>query len=1202
MVFSQKLIKSALPAFLSIFLLTFFGCANLERNNVSSVTFTINTARAATTGQGQTFIDVELTGGYSASQTIQLNSSDSNTLTVSFDNVPVGASVAVQAKLYVLYDGAKSVHYFGKSDEKTIVSDDNLFTVSFDLAYDSIAEGNSGCLILRPLFTSEADNKKLTKNQLNFAASSETFSYKFYNLSNYQKARITIKGLSSEEHQLRPKFVKSKTAAMYYQENITVKPESKVFVLIIPQGINLDAIGFENGWNNDANQWASDFSCIIEKIEFLKDSSLVDPDFNVVVTNTASVYTIKNPALQKIVYTKIDKNKVEFDTEQALSEHNEESGYYPYCAAYWEFDKLEAYDTITIRFKATPNNGYLVNGYLPTNYPAGKDQKHSTDINATNNPELVPISTTAASADEILEVEIDTSLLRAGLSKGELQAIEFKNHPNTNGETNWTLEIVEIKLENDNNIYIDPSLGTPYGSDDNYKGTSSRPFKYVDDAVSRILEGGSPSADWYIYIKGTNATGTPKGTSGTNKNYGHIELPATITNEKAHSITITGATPHSDWINSSVPEDLDTINRGGDGSSTSLSSGSTINGAALVVSTTVPVTITNLKITGGSGYNGGGILINEGATVSLGDGVLITKNRASNRGGAICNLGTLFIYGSAVIGDKDATNYPTISSTQNLSSTATANYASTGGGIFNGDPNSSTIANTTVIAKLYLGYKPSSDLTPVEQTLTGGIYCNGGGSCGGGIYNSIKSEIYMHSGTLSHNAVDEDGGAIYNLDAAILNISGGTIHTNKASQNSGVVRGGGIHNHGKTSIFILSGGSIYNNQAWADSGTNGKGGGVFNGGYMFMYGTATIGEVPEDLSPPSPATSSSCSNKANIGGGIYNAGDSVDIYGRLYIGYKPDEDGTTPVIEDFTGGIYYNYSEQVYFSGSSNYGGGGIYSSANNAYGEFKMSSGTVAYNGTNDYGAGIYGKIVTLHGQESGINIHDNSAEKSGNAIYIEANSRYYLSLAGYLQIPKGDNEDHDIYIGGSSSTYYSHIEIADSLDGNFETIVTPEKYIENTPLVSPATGFTSDFEAETQCFSVTPQTVDANGNDLSVPINWKIDSNGKLQINSSSVTVTRTDSNSLTHTSGRLEFELSGVDPELDYIYLVLYSFDPETSIWGEEDADEGHRYSSGSIDDALDKHFFEISGLDTNITNYKILFKDPEDTTIAEYEFTL
>ena len=647
-------------------------------------------------------------------------------------------------------------------------------------------------------------------------------------------------------------------------------------------------------------------------------------------------------------------------------------------------------------------------------------------------------------------------------------------------------------------LYIASPSATNPGNNDNDGFSSTSPLKSFDGTggvIEKICEYGNPDLAWTIKIIG-DITGTPLGTSGTNASHGHIEIPAELTTDVAKSLLITGAITHSDWLTSTVPSDLDSINRGGNGSNETLEQSSKgISGAALVVNTAVPVTITNLKITGGSGYNGGGIIINEGSTVSLGNGVLITKNRGSNRGGAILNKGNLFIYGSTVIGDKDAAEYPTISSTQNISTTATANYASSGGGIFNGDPDSSTIANTRIIAKLYLGYKPSADLSPVEETFTGGIYCNGGGSEGGGICNSRKSEIYMNSGTISRNGVDEGGGAIFNWDSGIVKMSGGSIHTNRVHQNGSVVSGGGIENHGATSKFIMSGGAIYNNQAWADSGANGEGGGVFNGGYMFMYGSASIGKVPDDFSTPAPASSTSCSNKANIGGGIYNSGKSNDQYGRLYIGYEPDESYTIPSAAEFTGGIYYNYSEQVSFTGTSIYGGGGIYSGANNGYGEFKMSSGIIAYNSTNNNGGGLYGKIVTLNGDNSGINIHDNSAVNDGNAIYIEASNRYYLSLGGDIEIPKTTNDD--IFIGVSNGSFYSHIEITDSLNGDFETFITPGKYIEEIPLISLATGSTADFEAELQCFSVTDQTKDNNGNALPSeysPRHWYIDTTGKL------------------------------------------------------------------------------------------------------------
>ncbi|MBQ9280968.1 MAG: hypothetical protein IJ207_02050 [Treponema sp.] len=66
----------------------------------------------------------------------------------------------------------------------------------------------------------------------------------------------------------------------------------------------------------------------------------------------------------------------------------------------------------------------------------------------------------------------------------------------------------------------------------------------------------------------------------------------------------------------------------------------------------VPVTIKNLKITGGSGRpnstntRGGGIYIDGGKTLSLGDGALVTGNTAAE-GGGIYNAGYLYLYGSS---------------------------------------------------------------------------------------------------------------------------------------------------------------------------------------------------------------------------------------------------------------------------------------------------------------------------------------------------------------------------------------------------------------------------------------------------------------------------------------------------------------------------------------------------------------------------
>lgn len=643
----------------------------------------------------------------------------------------------------------------------------------------------------------------------------------------------------------------------------------------------------------------------------------------------------------------------------------------------------------------------------------------------------------------------------------------------------------EIQIQ----VYVDTANGQSYSSTYN-SGSQEEPFKRISDALSKIQAEGSPDINWVILIKG-ETTGEPLGTSGINKNYGHIEIPADITTALAKSILITGATPHENWLEGAVPDDLDTINRGATNSTTSsLASGNTISGSALVINTEVPVTITNLKITGGFGGNGGGINIAENARVSLGDGVLITYNRAS-AGGAVFNQGKLFIYGTAVIGDKDSSSFADYDSSSVKNGTS-ANYASTGGGIYNGDT-ASTIAATTIISHLYLGYRPSDDGSPEVSEWTGGIYFNGASS-GGGILNARKSFVYMNSGTIKNNDVKSEGGGIHNI-AGRVEMSGGQIIHNRVQHYSSIVRGGGIYNQYEQSVFVMSGGVINENVAWARSGTNAQGGGVYNGGKMFMYGSAVIGNPDKRTQPWFTQGTSEADdtgdygNLANMGGGIYNA-NTTDTVGKLYMGYKPDE-SDMPVEENLSGGVYYNYCKIYYDSGSRIWGGGGIYSYTSGS-GEFLLSSGTIAYNATGDDGGGIWMQSTTIAGGgDYGVSIHDNTAEGNGNAIYIYSNQTYTLTLSGDIEIPFDESNPQDIYLSGKNS----RILIAGDLNGDFSALITPGVYDTTYQLVGLTTGSTANLEAETQCFFVTPQTKDGGGNDLSVPVEWKIDQNGYLK-----------------------------------------------------------------------------------------------------------
>lgn len=286
------------------------------------------------------------------------------------------------------------------------------------------------------------------------------------------------------------------------------------------------------------------------------------------------------------------------------------------------------------------------------------------------------------------------------------------------------------------------------------------------------------------------------------------------------------------------------------------------SGTVLTVGTAVPVTIKNLKITGGNAENGGGISVASGATLTvfenaeitsntakdggginnagtlyLGGGV-ISKNIATNCGGGVYNTGTMFMYGSAVIGDSSKET-AAVNSESGYSNKATES----GGGIYS-------------TGNLYLGFSAAD----TEATLTGGVYYNYAKNSGGiyhigttsskefklnsgsVLYNAErgmyvgKGKFTMTGGTVSGNTALEPenknehswrGAGIYVGADCTAVISDGTISSNKAA-----VKGGGIHIAQSSSNLTIEGGTISGNTA----GDYGSGISMDNGSLQFQGG------------------------------------------------------------------------------------------------------------------------------------------------------------------------------------------------------------------------------------------------------------------------------------------------------------------------------------------------------------------------------
>ena len=289
-------------------------------------------------------------------------------------------------------------------------------------------------------------------------------------------------------------------------------------------------------------------------------------------------------------------------------------------------------------------------------------------------------------------------------------------------------------------------------SDTNGSGSPYEPFESLSKAIDLIASTGDSTKNYQFFISGTLK--------------GKQTLTSSLDN-KAASITIQGLNGLDE---NNIPQDSLNGNQAG---------------TTLTVETSVPISIKNLKITGGKGVNGGGLYLENQSVVKLLDGTLITENEATS-GGGVYNEGTLFMSGSAMIG-KSTSTIATSSSYGNIATSYGAGIYSISG------------------AKIYLGYTSwtsTSDNSPSE--LTGGVCGNYlsnneiSSAYGGGIYT--QGQLYINSGNISYNYAIK-GAGIYT--ESNITMTGGTIKGNEGNS-SGF--GGGVY-VSKEKTFTMSGDS-----------------------------------------------------------------------------------------------------------------------------------------------------------------------------------------------------------------------------------------------------------------------------------------------------------------------------------------------------------------------------------------------------------
>ena len=310
----------------------------------------------------------------------------------------------------------------------------------------------------------------------------------------------------------------------------------------------------------------------------------------------------------------------------------------------------------------------------------------------------------------------------------------------------------EKTIKIDAPFYVGSYNGT-LGDDTNNDGTKTSPFRTLARACQEMNDG---STDYTIKIIGSTYMSGVSGGSVAQ------EIPDTLISAKAKSVMISGYGDNA-TISRGFPSEL-------------------AGGYALKISSSVPVTLNNVTVTGGMNtQNGGGIIVDPGATLCVGKGVKIIKNKATQgKGGGIYTKGNVFVYADAKIGESlgytDDGRYV-------AGGTYYSNYGRDGGGGIYAD------ADDNCAGLVYFGYKRSDSGLPVkDDDFSGGIYYNYSNNAGGAVALTAsaahKASMSVAGGTIALNCSYYGGGGIscYNAE---LKLNGGTIQENKAGNGNG---------------------------------------------------------------------------------------------------------------------------------------------------------------------------------------------------------------------------------------------------------------------------------------------------------------------------------------------------------------------------------------------------------------------------------
>ena len=552
----------------------------------------------------------------------------------------------------------------------------------------------------------------------------------------------------------------------------------------------------------------------------------------------------------------------------------------------WSIPQTNTAATLSHNFVLKPVTSENGSGSLGLTIVLNNDldgivSKVTADCKSTNSDEwevtITPYEELTFVADSPLEISVSDSQITSGqyevsfnfynntnvLVYNTVQTINIFDNLTTDTwsssgsvgpiKTDGSFELTKALVDgySQTHLYVGATAFSDPPSDTNANGSATKPFASVTGAVNYLKKVGNNQQDYTIYVVGTVDGAQEIKDDFTDDGTGN----ETVTTIPANSITLKGFKGLDD---NDVPQDV--LDGGLDEAN---------EGQTLLISTSIPVTIKNLTITGGYQFNnyGAGISVSGNSKVYLEDGTLITGNHSEAAGAAIGIIDSATVTMNGGVIENNSSKYEfegtdfsgtVVIFKEDRSEEGTPKFIMNGGTIkknttfFYGGGVGVALDGVFEMNGGTIGGTSDEDANIADSSDSSG-YANGSSTYGGGVYVGSGGSFTMNGGVISHNkapGIGTDpsnsgthgncgGGGVAVCEGGSFEMKTGNTNgvttTGTISSNTSARNGGGVYID-SDSTFTMTAGTISGNT----STDEGKGVYLYSSSSVFQMGGSAL--------------------------------------------------------------------------------------------------------------------------------------------------------------------------------------------------------------------------------------------------------------------------------------------------------------------------------------------------------------------------